>query len=66
MAISTVTSPRSSRDDGECATDETREQVLNRVALEDDGEKSGESRRGDGRDGVFGGRGSVVVIVNQE
>jgi hypothetical protein len=38
MAISVVTSPRSSRDDRQSTADEVGQKALHRVALEDDGE----------------------------
>jgi hypothetical protein len=45
MAISVVTRPRSSRDDGERTADEIREEALYRIALEYDREQSGETCR---------------------
>jgi hypothetical protein len=38
MAISVVTSPRSSRDDRQRTADEVGQKALHRVALENDGE----------------------------
>ena len=55
MAISVVTSPRSSRNDGERTADEIRQEVLYGVAFQDNGEQAGETRRRHGGDGVFRG-----------
>ena len=65
-AISTVTSPRSSRDDAEGTADEICQKALNRPAFENDCEESCETGGGHGRDGVFGGGGSAIVVFSCE
>jgi hypothetical protein len=60
MAISSVTSPRSSRDETERTADEVGQKVLNRAAFEDDGEKPGEAGGCHRGNRVFGGCGPAV------
>ena len=59
MAISVVTSPRSSRDDRQSTADDVGQKVLHGIALEDDGEQPSKASRGDRRDGIFGGGGTA-------
>ncbi len=59
MAISVVTSPRSSRDDRQSTADDVGQKVLHGIALEDDGEQPSKARGGDRRDGIFGGGGTA-------
>jgi len=62
MAISSVTRPRSSRDEAESTANEISEKALDWVALEDDGEQPGQASCGHGRNRVFGGCGAAVVF----
>jgi hypothetical protein len=59
MAISVVTSPRSSRDDRQSTADEVGQKVLHGIALEDDREQPGKARGRNGRNGIFGGGGTA-------
>ncbi|MEY4319665.1 MAG: hypothetical protein RL378_769 [Actinomycetota bacterium] len=59
MAISVVTSPRSSRDDRQSTADDVGQKVLHGIALEYDGEQPSKARGGDRRDGIFGGGGTA-------
>lgn len=61
MASSAVTAPRSLADDRQRIADEPGQQALDAAALEDDGEKSRETGRGDGGDGVLGRDRTAIV-----
>jgi hypothetical protein len=63
MAISVVTSPRSSRDDRQSTADEVGQKALHRVALEDHREQPGKARGRNRGDGVFGGGGAAFGCV---
>jgi hypothetical protein len=63
MAISSVTSPRSSRDETERTADEVGQKVLNRAAFQDDGEKPGKAGGCHRCNRVFGGSGSAIAVV---
>ena len=63
MAISSVTRPFSSRDETECTANEIRQKVLNRAALEYDGEKTGKAGCRHRCDRVFGGCCAAVGVM---
>jgi len=62
MASSAVTSPRSSRDDRQSTADQVGQEVLHRIALENDGEQAGKSCGRNRRDGIFGGGSTAFRI----
>jgi hypothetical protein len=66
MASSAVTVPRSLDHNGQCAANESREQPLDTAALENDGQKSGESSGGDRCDGVFRGNCAAFTLMTGE
>lgn len=62
MAISVVTRPRSSRQNGERTADEVRQEALHGAALEHDGQQPRKASRGHRRDRVFGGGRSAFRV----